>query len=100
MILAPSGTDPAFFRHVATSRLCVDSLFRAAPGRERAYAIAQAWPEKLEKSRPESRLRQNVGEYYTIDTYHNTVVGTDLDLERLGRELRVLADHEEVVGDP
>ena len=56
------------------------------------------WPEKLERSRPDSRLRQNVGEYFTVDVYRNAIVLTDVDLESIGRELGVLAGHE-VIGE-
>jgi hypothetical protein len=50
--------------------------------------------EGLRRCREDSRDFHNLGRYYRVDYFHNGIVGTDVDLESLGRELKVLADWE------
>jgi len=52
--------------------------------------------KKLFKSRPGSRLEANVGRFYVVDVWRNTVVDTHVDLESYGRELGVLAEWEQL----
>ena len=52
--------------------------------------------EKLCTSRGE-RAYQDVGRYYIVNYYNNSIAGTDVDPEKLGRELGVLKGYEEVV---
>ncbi|MEJ5370230.1 MAG: hypothetical protein WHT08_18110 [Bryobacteraceae bacterium] len=52
--------------------------------------------KKLFKSRPGSRLEANVGRFYVVDVWRNTVVDTHVDLESYGRELGVLAEWEKL----
>jgi len=52
--------------------------------------------KKLYKSRPGSRLEANVGRFYVVDVWRNTVVDTHVDLESYGRELGVLAEWEQL----
>lgn len=40
---------------------------------------------------------QNLGEFYTLDVYSNTVLDTHVDLEAEARELGALADWETLV---
>jgi len=51
--------------------------------------------ETLKVTRGE-RLRQNVGDFYVLDVNRNCIVQQHSDPERLGRELGVLKDYEEV----
>ena len=51
--------------------------------------------ELLKVTRGE-RLRQNVGDFYVLDVNRNCIVQQHSDPERLGRELGVLKDYEEV----
>jgi hypothetical protein len=44
------------------------------------------------------RARSEVGDYFVLDTGHNTVVVRHVDLEKYGRELGVLAAWERVIG--
>ena len=44
------------------------------------------------------RAYQDVGRYYIINYYNNSIASTGVDPEALGRELGVLKDYEEVVG--
>lgn len=55
--------------------------------------------EVVKKTRPGSRLEQDVGEYYGVDTGRNFVSRKHVDLEALGRELGVLADWEALATD-
>jgi hypothetical protein len=52
--------------------------------------------KKLFKSRPGSRLEANVGRFYVVDVWRNTVVDTHVDLKSYGRELGVLAEWEQL----
>jgi hypothetical protein len=47
--------------------------------------------KQLRTARIGGRLESNVGRYYVLDIYRNTVVETHVDPEYLGRELAVLA---------
>jgi len=41
----------------------------------------------------------DLGRYYTIDTQRNFIVDRQVDLEELGRELKVLAEWEALKAD-
>jgi len=53
--------------------------------------------KKLEKSRS-INMKNNCGEYYILDTYRNTVIETQTNIEYLARNLGVLGAHEEIIG--
>jgi transcriptional regulator of NAD metabolism len=46
--------------------------------------------ERLCAARVGGRLESNVGRHYVLDMTRNVVIDTHVDLETLGRELRVL----------
>jgi hypothetical protein len=52
----------------------------------------------LRKSRPSSRMFDNCGAYYLLDTWHNEVLDMHVDVEKLARKVRVLGELETVVG--
>ena len=52
--------------------------------------------EKLHTSRGEQAY-QDVGRYYIINYYNNSITASGVDPEALGRELGVLKAYEEVV---
>lgn len=54
---------------------------------------------QLKTCREDSRAYSTCGRYYIVDHSRNTITATHVDLENLGRELGVLADHEEVEPD-
>ena len=54
-------------------------------------------PEYLRAARTD-RQRKQVGDWYVTDCM-GTVVYADLDLEKFGRKLQVLADYEQLVED-
>ena len=49
--------------------------------------------QALRKSRG-YREQQNLGEYYILDQYRNTIINSHVDIESLGREIKVLGDWE------
>jgi len=51
--------------------------------------------EQLRVSRSESVAR-DVGRYFIVDLYRNAIISQRIDLEELGRELRVLRSNERV----
>lgn len=51
--------------------------------------------DKLLKSRSE-RSRLDLGDYYIIDASHNVITSKNIDLEKIGRELKVLKPYEEL----
>lgn len=51
------------------------------------------WPHKLHKSRSSGEL-SNLGEFYVVDTYSNTVRHSHFDLETFARDLEVMANWE------
>ena len=78
-------------------RLSVDA--RALQQRINRILAKRDDPERLEKSRPGSRLRQSVGEYYMIDLHRNALVGSHVDLEAFGREVGALKLYEALAGN-
>jgi transcriptional regulator of NAD metabolism len=46
--------------------------------------------ERLCAARVGGRLESNVGRYYVLDVTRNVVIDTHVDLETLGRRLRIL----------
>jgi len=53
--------------------------------------------KQLRRSRGEGRARQDLGNYYVIDTRRNVAVVTQTDPEALGRGLECLQPWEQVV---
>lgn len=53
--------------------------------------------ESLRRCRYDGRGFYELGRYYIVDDYRNTVIEMQCDLEHLGRELKVLRDYEELV---
>ena len=49
----------------------------------------------IRKSRGQ-RVVQELGTYYLLDTYNNSVVDTFLDLEEMGKEHKVLHELEKI----
>lgn len=48
----------------------------------------------LLKTTRSDKWRNELGDYYTVDLQQNTVVEKHVELESLGRKLKVLADYE------
>lgn len=46
-----------------------------------------------------SRAIQDLGEYYLLDWNRNVVLDSRVDVERLGRKLKLVGDWESVVAD-
>lgn len=61
-------------------------------------ALIQRINRKLESTGSWDRIRtsrsaqdrQNIGKYYKLDLYHNLVIDTYVDLERVARDLEVM----------
>ena len=54
----------------------------------------------LKKTREDSRAWSNLGDFYVLDIHTNSIADSKLtvvDLERMGREHKVLADFEALV---
>jgi len=51
----------------------------------------------LRTCRENSRWYQELGRYYIVDIQSNFIDCTDQDLEKLGRDLKVLSKHEKVI---
>ena len=54
--------------------------------------------ERLHKNRPDSRSFQFLGTYYTVDTYTNTIVKIQMDLEKWARDEKVMHPNEKLAG--
>lgn len=54
--------------------------------------------QQLRKSRPDSRWRNDLGEFYIIDIETKRLECSDVPLGDLGYQLRILADDERVEG--
>jgi DNA-binding response OmpR family regulator len=52
--------------------------------------------EAVRKCREGSHGHANLGDYYLLDLYTNTVRNSQIDLEHLARELQVLHEFEQV----
>jgi hypothetical protein len=52
--------------------------------------------ETLRRCRPDSKWFGELGAYYRLDINHNSIIGKNLDIEALGRELGVLDAWEEL----
>lgn len=52
----------------------------------------------LRTSRSEG-VRQDLGEYYVVDTFRNRVIERDVDLERLARDIGALEPYECIAAD-
>jgi hypothetical protein len=55
--------------------------------------------EGLRRCRRNSRAWPELGDYYVINVNKNWITGKQIDLEGYGRELKVLADFEELSED-
>lgn len=55
--------------------------------------------EQLKVTRGGELLRLDLGDYYILNFNHNWIAHKHVDPEKLGRELGVLQEWEEVVGD-
>ncbi|MCC6127432.1 MAG: hypothetical protein IT426_20940 [Pirellulales bacterium] len=56
------------------------------------------WPKYLKKTREGTTERDNIGKYYVLDN-RNTVVDFHVNLESFARDLKVLADDEEIADE-
>ena len=52
--------------------------------------------EKLRKCKVDSRGYSYLGDYYAVDLNRNTVTDTHVDLSEWGKEMKVLADFEQL----
>jgi hypothetical protein len=52
--------------------------------------------ERLRRGRSNSRDYPTLGDFYTIDIQHNAIASMHVDLERYGRELKVLYPNEQL----
>lgn len=61
---------------------------RALIGRiNRKLARVEPWAQKLCKTRPGSMAAHNLGTFYVIDTYRNSIVTSNIeDLEKFARD--------------
>ena len=55
-------------------------------------------PEKLCKTRPESRAWLDLGDYYVRDIYRNLIMDNHVDVTELAKDLNVIAEYEEMEG--
>ena len=46
-----------------------------------------------------NKWRSSLGDYYVVDLNRNTMISTHVDLEELGREIKVLAPYESMEGE-
>ncbi|MEN3029806.1 hypothetical protein [Chromobacterium amazonense] len=53
----------------------------------RINRLLKSQGKRLRKCRIDSRVHQNLGDYYEVDLEHNLVTATHVDLERWGKEL-------------
>lgn len=52
--------------------------------------------EAIKKTRPNSRAKSNLGDFYLLNTYRNTIIDTCIKLEQFARDRGVLAEYEEM----
>ena len=65
---------------------------------QRINRVLRKEGEQLRKSRG-LRFWSDLGDYYIVDLYRNFIVAGHVDLESLGRELRVLRESERLSED-
>ncbi len=54
---------------------------------------------QLRTCRRQSQWHRDLGDYYVVELSQNAIAGVDIDLEKYGRELGVLAGWETVVDE-
>jgi hypothetical protein len=69
---------------------------RALIARVNRKLAKESWPKVLKVAHPGSRLENNLGRFYILDTYTNNVVDYGFDLADYPRLVECIANYEEI----
>lgn len=86
-------------KKIVRERALIERINRRIGGYD--ARTSTVWGNRLHVERyyPGGYENPNLGRYYTVDQYQNSVQRTHIDLERYGREVGALAGDETVTFD-